>query len=324
MPRTAKKLTKEQEFLLDTASARLDAARRGVDQGRRELGTVMRVVGLSASARYFKRSREWARQIAQEAEDQPATTESESAGEDLAESIRRLGVVEPISLELVDDETLRLVDGHRRLRAAREAGITSLPVTVNLATGDRRDERRAPAEQAAREHRRVVFRYARPDGIEAERTVDVWGVVHRADRSYLIGFDQAREAPRTFRLSRIVGDITFIGEGMAPPDDFSPEASVWGPLDPESLEALEESFRRVLKAERSSPEDAETSDADAAARVRLDDGSEDIRRSLRDLLDRMGSEVNEIIRTVKSSEELLKMEIERSEGHPRSLDDARS
>jgi proteasome accessory factor B len=43
------------------------------------------------------------------------------------------------------------------------------------------------------------------------RTVEPWGVVTDRGRWYLVGHDRARDAPRTFRLSRIGDDVTPIG-----------------------------------------------------------------------------------------------------------------
>ena len=43
------------------------------------------------------------------------------------------------------------------------------------------------------------------------RTVEPWGVVTHRGRWYLIGHDRDRDAPRTFRLSRIADDVTTIG-----------------------------------------------------------------------------------------------------------------
>lgn len=53
------------------------------------------------------------------------------------------------------------------------------------------------------------------------RTVEPWGVVTYRGRWYLVGHDRNREAPRTFRLSRILGEVTPIG----------PEGAVQIPAD---------------------------------------------------------------------------------------------
>jgi proteasome accessory factor B len=46
----------------------------------------------------------------------------------------------------------------------------------------------------------------------ATRTVEPWGVVTHRGRWYLVGHDRTRDAVRTFRLSRIGGDVAPIGE----------------------------------------------------------------------------------------------------------------
>jgi proteasome accessory factor B len=53
------------------------------------------------------------------------------------------------------------------------------------------------------------------------RTVEPWGVVTHRGRWYLVGHDRDRDAPRTFRLSRIADDVTTIGSPGAvhKPDD---------------------------------------------------------------------------------------------------------
>lgn len=262
-------LTDEEEFVLDAAFGRVEAARRAVDQARRELGTVMRGVGLSASARHLKRSRQWALQVAQEAEAPRAPSEERaSTGDDLADSVRRLGIVEPIVVEALDDEFLRVLDGHRRLRIARDAGMTSIPVSLMLRRPEQ-DERfhrgssdaartteEAPsvrsanvdaATAASRDHRRVRFLYK---GLEREagvRTVDAWGVVWRSGIPYLVGFDQDRAAIRTFRIDRVLDDVEDVGEGSPAPEGFSAERNVWSQLDPEIAEAMHAMFRTVFQ-----------------------------------------------------------------------------
>ena len=52
------------------------------------------------------------------------------------------------------------------------------------------------------------------------RTVEPWGVVTEKGRWYLVGHDRDRDATRTFRLSRIGGDVTPIGStgAFTPPE----------------------------------------------------------------------------------------------------------
>jgi proteasome accessory factor B len=52
------------------------------------------------------------------------------------------------------------------------------------------------------------------------RTVEPWGVVTEKGRWYLVGHDRDRDATRTFRLSRIGGEVTPIGStgAFTPPE----------------------------------------------------------------------------------------------------------
>lgn len=259
------RLKPEEEFVLDAAFGRLEAARRAVEQARRELGAVMRSVGLSAAARHLDRSRQWALQLAQEAEEpRDPSAEGDAGGDDLSDSIRLLGIIEPIVVEALDDGFLRVLDGHRRLRIARESGLTSLPVSLlwgaaatsapQPAAGEDADGAQATgmpanvttAEAAARTHRRVRFFYEGLGGDPRHRTVDVWGFVRRSDVAYIVGFDQERADERTFRLDRIVGEIDVVGDGRPPPEGFSAERQVWSQLDPAVVDLMR-AVSRVLE-----------------------------------------------------------------------------
>ena len=58
----------------------------------------------------------------------------------------------------------------------------------------------------------VSFDYRRPSPAELRgRTLEPWGVVSWRGRWYVVGHDRDRNAPRCFRLSRIVGDVRLLG-----------------------------------------------------------------------------------------------------------------
>ncbi|MFT4011403.1 MAG: WYL domain-containing protein [Nocardioidaceae bacterium] len=58
----------------------------------------------------------------------------------------------------------------------------------------------------------IGFDYRKAEAIEINRRlVQPWGVVSYRGRWYVVGFDCDREAPRLFRLSRIVGEVTPAG-----------------------------------------------------------------------------------------------------------------
>lgn len=66
--------------------------------------------------------------------DQPRTDFDEEALAELAASIRELGIVQPLTLRLSDDGTHQIIAGERRWRAARMAGLASVPAYVRTAS----------------------------------------------------------------------------------------------------------------------------------------------------------------------------------------------
>jgi len=66
--------------------------------------------------------------------------------------------------------------------------------------------------RAVRDSRAVRFTYRTAGRPPELRSVEPWGVVSWRGRWYLVGHDADRAAPRVFRLSRIVGVVTAVGE----------------------------------------------------------------------------------------------------------------
>ena len=62
-------------------------------------------------------------------EDQPRRSFNDEALNELAESIKQMGVIQPITVKKVDDYYM-IIAGERRWRASRKAGITEIPVIV--------------------------------------------------------------------------------------------------------------------------------------------------------------------------------------------------
>ena len=62
--------------------------------------------------------------------DQPRRSFDETTLEELAASIRELGVVQPLTLRMNDEGNYQIIAGERRWRAARKAGLTSVPAYV--------------------------------------------------------------------------------------------------------------------------------------------------------------------------------------------------
>jgi proteasome accessory factor B len=76
---------------------------------------------------------------------------------------------------------------------------------------------------AIHERRAVRFDYRTPrDDAPARRHLQPWGAVSWRGRWYVVGHDTDRDAPRCFRLSRVVGTVTQFG----PANAFTPPEGV--------------------------------------------------------------------------------------------------
>ena len=64
---------------------------------------------------------------------QPRTNFDEQAMEELAASIRKLGIVQPLTVRETGGGRFQLIAGERRLRAARLAGLTHVPAYIRTA-----------------------------------------------------------------------------------------------------------------------------------------------------------------------------------------------
>lgn len=65
--------------------------------------------------------------------EQPRTTFDETALEELAMSIRELGIIQPLTLRSIGDNAYQIISGERRFRAAKLAGLDSVPAYVRTA-----------------------------------------------------------------------------------------------------------------------------------------------------------------------------------------------
>jgi proteasome accessory factor B len=114
---------------------------------------------------------------------------------------------------------------HSALVKLKAAGIDvdssrGIPLRPRLDAGEPAFE---PCYAAARDRRELSFDYRRPDeDAPTRRHVQPWGVVAWHGHWYLVGLDLDRQAPRQFRLSRIVGEPKATG----PAGVFEPPADV--------------------------------------------------------------------------------------------------
>lgn len=64
---------------------------------------------------------------------QPRTNFEEDTLNELADSIRELGIIQPITVRRMDNGRYQLITGERRLRASRIAGLSAIPAFVREA-----------------------------------------------------------------------------------------------------------------------------------------------------------------------------------------------
>ena len=82
--------------------------------------------------------------------EQPRKTFDEEALRALADSIAQYGLIQPITVRKLDSGYYQIIAGERRWRAAREAGLTEVPVRV-IEADDRRTAELALVENLQRE-----------------------------------------------------------------------------------------------------------------------------------------------------------------------------
>ena len=68
---------------------------------------------------------------------QPRREFSETSLEELAESIRQIGIIQPITLRQMEDGTYQIIAGERRWRASQMAGLNSVPAYVRTADDEK-------------------------------------------------------------------------------------------------------------------------------------------------------------------------------------------
>ncbi len=68
--------------------------------------------------------------------DQPRREFDEESLEELAESIKQIGVIQPITLRKINDHKYQIIAGERRFRASQKAGLTKIPAYVREVTDE--------------------------------------------------------------------------------------------------------------------------------------------------------------------------------------------
>ncbi|MGN0187529.1 MAG: ParB/RepB/Spo0J family partition protein [Paludibacteraceae bacterium] len=82
---------------------------------------------------------------------QPRTNFDEEALAELAESLRTIGVISPITLRKIDDDHYQIIAGERRWRAAKLAGLDKIPAYIKTADDEQQVQLMALIENIQRE-----------------------------------------------------------------------------------------------------------------------------------------------------------------------------
>ena len=73
--------------------------------------------------------------------DQPRTSFDKESLEELASSIREIGIIQPLTLRKTDDDKYQIISGERRYRAAKMAGLETVPAYIRDASDTELTER---------------------------------------------------------------------------------------------------------------------------------------------------------------------------------------
>ncbi|MGQ1908730.1 ParB/RepB/Spo0J family partition protein [Marinifilum sp. RC60d5] len=68
---------------------------------------------------------------------QPRTKFAQESLNELAQSIKELGIVQPLTVRKINNNSYQLIAGERRFRAAKIAGLSKVPVYIRLAEDDK-------------------------------------------------------------------------------------------------------------------------------------------------------------------------------------------
>src|SRR5665213_4355267 len=106
---------------------------------------------------------------------QPRSHFDEESMSSLAASIREVGLLQPVLVREVDgeDESYELIAGERRWRAARRAGLQTIPVLVQPDTGDVTSLEQALVENLHREDLNAL-----EEAAAYQQLIDEFGLTH--------------------------------------------------------------------------------------------------------------------------------------------------
>lgn len=140
---------------------------------------------------------------------QPRTRFESNALEELAESIRLHGVIQPVTLRKVGNDSYQLISGERRFRASQLAGLTAIPAYIRVAN-DQAMLELALVENIQREDLNPI-----EVAISYKRLIDECDLTHEGlsekiskSRSNITNFLRLLKLPPEIQMSLTKGNIS--------------------------------------------------------------------------------------------------------------------
>lgn len=164
---------------------------------------------------------------------QPRREFNEEALQELADSIREHGIIQPVIVEQTDDGKYFIIAGERRTRAARLAGLSEIPVIVRKYSDERKLEI-ALIENIQREDLNPL------EEAEAYHELMVLGNLSQEEAAARVGKSRSAVA-NALRLLKLPGDMReALKDGRISPGHARALLSVVNPSDQQIL------FARIL------------------------------------------------------------------------------
>ena len=186
---------------------------------------------------------------------QPRATFSEEDLQELADSIKTQGVLQPL-LVRKDDAGYELIAGERRLRASKRAGLTQVPVVIKRVTDDKllemslveniQRENLNPIEEAEAYHRLIS---------QLDLTQDQASARVGKSRSAVANFLRLRQLPDQIKASITDGTLSMgHARALLGAETSAQQLAAWRAVVSKKLSVREtENLVRRLKSEKKKP-----------------------------------------------------------------------
>jgi len=186
---------------------------------------------------------------------QPRATFSEEDLQELADSIKTQGVLQPL-LVRQDDAGYELIAGERRLRAAKRAGLTQVPVVIKRVTDDKllemslveniQRENLNPIEEAEAYHRLIS---------QLDLTQDQASARVGKSRSAVANFLRLRQLPDQIKANITDGTLSMgHARALLGAETAAQQLAAWRAVISKKLSVREtENLVRRLKSQKKTP-----------------------------------------------------------------------